>query len=261
MTFSSPGKYLINNEFLQIRMYGLMYAIAFLSCIAVASFIVKRNFRKNSYSFKQPDIDEINDLTLWLIIFGLLGARLWYVILDYKYFMQHPSEILQIWLGGQSIQGAIVGGLIGLWIYASLIKKYSWGRFEFALGIGSCILHLGQAIGRWGNFFNEEAFGPVTDLPWRLYISHTGMYHHPTFLYESVFNLLNFFILLFFSSKLRGLKLFGLYLINYSVIRIFLEQLRTDSLYIGSIKAATLVSAVGIVVGAVMFLAAGKVRD
>ncbi|NBV98207.1 MAG: hypothetical protein EBR67_01690 [Proteobacteria bacterium] len=108
---------------------------------------------------------------------------------------------------------------------------------------------LGQAIGRWGNFFNEEAFGSVTSLPWALYISHTGKYHHPTFLYEMLWNLLSFSILINTHKKLENKQCIGLYFILYSLGRIFIEQLRTDSLYVGPVKAASLISFLGIVLG------------
>ena len=113
---------------------------------------------------------------------------------------------------------------------------------------------MGQAIGRWGNFFNEEAFGSVTTMPWGLYISHTGNYHHPTFLYEMLWNLLVFILLRKFHLKLSNNQCIGAYIALYSFGRFLIEPIRTDSLYIGSIKAATLIAILGISVGLVLLL-------
>ena len=268
LPFSSPGPILFDFGVAQIRWYGLMTALGCLTAIYAGSNILKERALKNNLSVS---FDDFSNFALVAVVTGIIGARAWFVLLNINYFWEHPLESYQIWLGGQSIQGGLIGGILGTWVYSYFFqnlkansenKNAEIGRDENAeigvplhahyslqLSALAVTAPLGQAIGRWGNFFNEEAFGSVTSLPWALYISHTGKYHHPTFLYEMIWNLISFSILLNTHKKLENKQCIGLYFILYSLGRVFIEQLRTDSLYIGPVKAASLISALGIALG------------
>ncbi len=276
LPFSSPGPILFDFGVAQIRWYGLMTALGCLTAIYAGSNILKERALKNNLSVS---FDDFSNFALVAVVTGIIGARAWFVLLNINYFWEHPLESYQIWLGGQSIQGGLIGGILGTWVYSYFFqnlkansenKNAEIGRDENAeigrdenaeigvplhahyslqLSALAVTAPLGQAIGRWGNFFNEEAFGSVTSLPWALYISHTGKYHHPTFLYEMIWNLLSFGILINTHKKLENKQCIGLYFILYSLGRVFIEQLRTDSLYIGPVKAASLISTLGIALG------------
>jgi|GEM_PF-641947 len=197
--------------------------------------------------------DDLDNFALVALATGIIGARLWFVILNASYYASHPAEIVQIWLGGQSIQGGLMGGLLGTWLYDKVINKRN--DYLYKLSLLATVLPLAQAIGRWGNFFNEEAYGTITTLPWGLYISHTGQLHHPTFLYESLANLLVFWILLKLRNKLESLQIIGAYLALYSSVRIVLEAMRTDSLMLAGMPAATLLSYIGLLLGLGLIIA------
>lgn len=221
-----------------LRWYGLLYAVAFIVSLAIAEkYLCPKNISK----------DELSNFAVIALVSGIVGARLWYVLLNYEYFIHNPLEIPQIWQGGQSIQGGMLGVWLGTWL---LDRK----DYLTKLAIIITVMPLAQAIGRWGNFFNEEAYGSVTELPWKLYISHTGTFHHPTFLYESIWNLLVFMVLFNLYKKYSALRLIGSYLFLYSLGRFFLEMLRTDSLMIMGYPAASLLSAVGMGIGLVLLL-------
>lgn len=248
LAFSSPGPLLADFGIMQIRWYGLMTALGCLTAIYVAANVLKTRSALSKPNEKNTEIsfDDFSNFGLVAVMTGIIGARLWFVILNINYFYEHPLESYQIWLGGQSIQGGLIGASLGTFIYCRFFQFKSYSLQLSAIAVAA---PLGQAIGRWGNFFNEEAYGSVTNLPWALYISHTGKYHHPTFLYEMIWNLISFSILIFTHKKLSNKACIGLYLILYSAGRILIEQLRTDSLYIGSIKAATLISLSSIALG------------
>ena len=253
LPFSSPGPILLDLGFTQIRWYGLMTALGCLTGIYLAGALLKYRAEKENLEIS---FDDFSNFALVAVFTGIIGARLWFVILNIQYYLQHPLESYQIWLGGQSIQGGVMGAVIGTWFYTKYFQKTSSKLTSFSTQLSSLAVAapLGQAIGRWGNFFNEEAFGSVTNLPWALYISHTGKYHHPTFLYEMIWNLISFIILYSTHKKLKNLQCIGLYLILYSSGRMLIESLRTDSLYIGSIKAASLISLVSLIVGLLLML-------
>ncbi len=245
MIFQSPGPVLLELGPLAIRWYGLLYATALIVCLAVADkYLRPQTITK----------DELSNFAVLALVSGIVGARVWYVLLNYEYFLVNPLEIPQIWLGGQSIQGGMLGVWLGTWLFDR--KDYLT-----KLAIIITVMPLAQAIGRWGNFFNEEAYGSVTELPWKLYISYTGTYHHPTFLYESIWNLLVFVVLFILYKKLNAqnlvskhsaFMLIGSYLFLYSLGRFFLEMLRTDSLMILGYPAASIMSVIGIVVGLIL---------
>ncbi len=240
MIFQSPGPILFELGPLALRWYGLLYALAFIVSLEIADkYLRPSNITK----------DELSNFAILALVSGIVGARLWYVLLNYDYFLHNLLEIPQIWLGGQSIQGGMFGVWLGTWL---LDRK----DYLTKLGIIITVMPLAQAIGRWGNFFNEEAYGSVTDLPWKLYISHTGTYHHPTFLYESIWNLLVFVVLFNIYRRVnhQPLTMIGCYLILYSLGRFFLEMLRTDSLMILGYPAASLMSIVGMLIGLILLV-------
>jgi len=249
----------LNRVAFYIGDYPVMkYGITMGTALAVSVFVLLK-LRKRFY----PEISEdtIFDLTFFLILFGIVGARLWYVILNFGYYSSNLLEILMINKGGISIQGALIGGVAAGFVY---VKKHNLPFLKLA-DMYAMILPLGQAIGRWGNFFNSEAFGLPCDLPWKLYIPLQNRpseyvnyeYFHPTFLYESILDFGIFLLLLFVIRKKVADKsgsLFFCYLFLYSLIRFFIEFIRTDSvLNIGAIPVAAIVCVVFACIGAVGF--------
>lgn len=213
-----------------VRWYGIFIAISFLSCYFLAEKLTKK------YGLNEADF---NNLVFLVLISSIIFARLYYVLLNHSYYSSHAEEIPMIWLGGQTIHGGILGGVLAIFLY-SKIKKISSLVF---LDLVALVAPLGQAIGRWGNFFNNEAFGkPISSSFLKLYIPvdfrplkyANYKYFHPTFLYESILNLVIFIILYKNYDKWKNIKgkIFWTYLLLYSIIRFILEFIRTDSLYI-----------------------------
>ena len=249
--FTSPGPILVKLGPITIRWYGLLIATAVLIGVNLSQYLAKR---------RHVNSELLSDLAIWLVIGAIPAARLYYVIFEWQEYVGNPGRIIAIWQGGIAIHGAIIGGVIAALIFARL-KRTS---FRQLADLVSPSLILGQAIGRWGNFFNSEAFGSPTNLPWKLYIPFERRppdlanfeYFHPTFLYESLWNVMVFLLLmvLFFRS-LRGkpkLKLGTLaliYLPAYSLGRLWIEGLRTDSLMLGSLRIAQVISLIGIALG------------
>jgi phosphatidylglycerol:prolipoprotein diacylglycerol transferase len=212
---------------LEIRYYGIVLALSMLFALLVAYVISKKYYKDTN-----PAI--LLDVFPFLIFSGVIGARLYYVILNFQYYLNNPAEILMLRNGGLSIHGALLGGLIGGVIYCK-IKKIPVLKYADILSFG---IVLAQALGRWGNFFNSEAFGYPTKLP-LLYIAPKFRpveyfaydYFHPTFLYESILDVLIFLILFFLVRKIarKDGTIFFSYLILYSLARFFVENLRIDS--------------------------------
>jgi phosphatidylglycerol---prolipoprotein diacylglyceryl transferase len=236
---------------LPIRWYGLLIASAVLIGASLSTYLAKRRG-------VNPDL--LSDLAIWLVVAAIPCARLYYVAFQWESYASRPAEILAIWHGGIAIHGALIGGTLASLIFAKLNKISFWVLADL---VAPSVI-LGQAIGRWGNFFNSEAFGRPTDLPWKLYIPPAQRpadysqfeYFHPTFLYESLWNLGVFAILmtLFFrglkpNSKLRSGTLFLVYLLAYSLGRFWIEGLRMDSLMLGPLRIAQCISLVGVVLG------------
>lgn len=244
--FASPGPIIMQLGPLTIRWYGLLTAISFLIALYMMRKLLlhKQEQIGPSYSLIGFDDDMLSNYAITILVSALVGARLWFVLLNFDYFVNNPVEIPQIWLGGQSIQGGITGAALATVI---LYRKYTWDL----LALLASVVPLGQAIGRWGNFFNEEAFGSVTELPWKLYISHTGLYHHPTFLYESLWNLMVFGMMMFINYRLNWTapRIIGSYLVLYSAGRLMIEALRMDSLLLFGMPAASVISVITIVIG------------
>ncbi|MDD9897730.1 MAG: prolipoprotein diacylglyceryl transferase [Candidatus Melainabacteria bacterium] len=234
MTFVSPGPVLIDLGFVSLRWYGLLYALGFIAALSIAEkYLCPKDTTK----------EELSNFFVYLLLFGLLGARLWFVLLNLDYYLANPAEILQIWLGGQSIQGGIIGACLGAWL---MDRRHYLAKLSAA----ATVVPLAQAIARWGNFFNEEAYGSVTDLPWKLFVTHTGEYHHPCFLYESIWNLLVFAVLFKSYNQARPVRQISAYLILYSLGRLAIEQLRLDQILVwNTLSAGTLMAIVGMVVG------------
>ena len=225
--FQSPGEVAFILFGLPVYFYGIILAVA-----AFAGFYV--SYFCYSVTGSKHDAEKIIDFAPILIIAGIAGARLYYCIVNYSYYLTHPLQILNIRQGGLSIHGMIIAGIIALWF---CVKKYKLD-FLKTLDCTACGTVLAQCIGRWGNFFNSEAFGFPTELPWKLFIplDHRPYalknfeYFHPAFLYESLADLLIFIILMLLlkkTIKYRGV-IFGIYLVLYSLVRIGVEYLRVD---------------------------------
>ena len=184
--------------------------------------------------------DNLMDCLIICVPLGIICARIYYVVFEWSYYAEHPSEIIAIWKGGIAIYGGIIGTLIGLFVY-SRVKKLSFASLCDLAAFG---LLIGQCIGRWGNFVNGEAHGGPTILPWGMTIDGGSMVH-PTFFYESLWNLIGF-ILLHFYSKKRKFKgeMALLYVAWYGAGRAWIEGLRTDSLYIGPVRVSQLLAVI-----------------
>ncbi|NJS41958.1 prolipoprotein diacylglyceryl transferase [Candidatus Gracilibacteria bacterium] len=249
--FTSPGPIIFELGPVAVRWYGLLIASAVLIGVSLSQYLAEKR-RVN------PEL--LGDLAIWLVVGAIPCARIYYVAFEWRQYVDRPEDLIAIWKGGIAIHGAILGGAIAALIFAKIQRVSFWQLAD--LVAPSAIL--GQAIGRWGNFFNSEAFGRPTDLPWKLYIppnsrppEYTNFeYFHPTFLYESLWNLAVFGLLLtLFFRDLQGkirLKigaLFLIYITAYSCGRIWIEGLRTDSLMFGPLRTAQMVSLTGIVLG------------
>jgi len=249
--FTSPGPIIFQLGPLAIRWYGLLIASAVLIGVSLSQYLAEKRH-------VNPEL--LGDLAIWLVLGAIPCARIYYVAFEWPQYAQRPEDILAIWKGGIAIHGAILGGTIAALIFAKIQRVSFWQLAD--LIAPSAIL--GQAIGRWGNFFNSEAFGSPTDLPWKLYIPANSRprayanfeYFHPTFLYESLWNLTVFGLLLtlFFRDlqgkiRLKTGALFLVYIAAYSSGRVWIEGLRTDSLMFGPLRAAQMVSLTGIVLG------------
>lgn len=249
--FTSPGPIIFQLGPVAVRWYGLLIASAVLIGVSLSQYLAEKR-RVN------PEL--LGDLAIWLVVGAIPCARIYYVAFEWRQYVDRPEDLIAIWKGGIAIHGAILGGTIAALIFAKIQRVSFWQLAD--LVAPSAIL--GQAIGRWGNFFNSEAFGRPTDLPWKLYIPPNSRppeytdfeYFHPTFLYESLWNLAVFGLLLtLFFRDLQGkirLKigaLFLVYITAYSCGRVWIEGLRTDSLMFGPLRTAQMVSLTGIVLG------------
>jgi phosphatidylglycerol:prolipoprotein diacylglycerol transferase len=234
---------------IRIGSFGIhYYALILMAGILVAGRVSAMRAKARG---KSPDL--IWDGLVWVIIPGLIGARLYHVFtpspasgLSLQYYLQHPEQILAIWNGGLGIYGAIAGGVLGAWLYA----RYKHEPFGQWADILAPALPLAQAIGRWGNYVNHELYGAATTLPWKMYIPpgkrQRGFegeeFYHPLFLYESLLNILAFIALLVierrFRERLRAGDLFLIYLIFYALIRFSLDFLRLDSHGFGALTTA-----------------------
>ena len=203
--------------------------------------------------------DSMLDMVLVAVPSGIIGARLYYVLMSLDQFMQNPISVLFIWQGGIAVYGSIIGGTIGVWLYCRIKKR----SFATLLDIAAPGLALAQAIGRWGNYFNREAFGPMITAPvWQFFpagvlIEEGGaqVWHVATFFYESMWDLSVFLVLWLIRKRVQKHgDLFLWYMALYGSGRFLVEQLRTDSLYLYGIRASQYVGLLTCAVVAVVFL-------
>lgn len=225
-----------------IHYYGLIMAVAILSGLSYA--------RKNVKNYN-INVEELESASFFLVIISFLSARLYHVFTDFYLYKENYLQIFQIWKGGLSIYGALLGGFIGLIIIKKFFPSLRQLKLLSLLDFFVPSLLIGQIIGRFGNFVNYEAYGSPTNLPWKMYVplSHRienfyeYSFFHPTFLYESLGNLLILTLILFISKKTKtpGI-LFFLYIFLYNCLRLFTESLRLDSVFIHGYQFNFLVS-------------------
>ncbi|MGI6109139.1 MAG: prolipoprotein diacylglyceryl transferase [Eubacteriaceae bacterium] len=225
---------------LDIRWYAIIMASAILCGLIMLLY------RSPAWGLSK---DSMLDYFIWLIPFSILGARLYYVAFEWSYYSVHPAEILAIRNGGMAIHGSIIAGLIVTVIFCKVKKINPFKLMDLVIPS----VALGQGIGRWGNYFNMEAHGVETTLPWAIPVREAGriIYVHPTFLYESIWDILVMFFLLWYEKhhEKRYGQGFCLYLILYSAGRFFIEGLRTDSLMFLGLRQAQLISLAMIAAG------------
>lgn len=247
------NKVLLDLGIIQINWYSFFIFIAMIT----AGILVYKESKK-----KELNEETLIDLMFYVLIYGIIGARIYYVLFNLKYYLSNPIEIIQIWHGGLAIHGGILAGLIFVIIYS---KKKNL-KLPLLTDIIVPGLIIGQAIGRWGNFFNQEAYGRIIKLSTLenmhlpsfiidgMYIN--GYYREPTFLYESVMSILGFVLLMFIrkNKKIKTGQLTSIYLIWYGIIRLIIESMRSDSLMLGPLKVAQIISIIFIVSGIVLFI-------
>lgn len=241
----SIDHYGIHIWLLYIRWYGIILMTGAVAAAFMAEHEAKRRGLKSEFVW---------DALIWVLIAGIIGARLWHVFtpppsmvaLGYttKYYLTHPLALINTRAGGLGIAGAVIGGALALYLYS----RYKKQKFMMWADIAVPGVALAQAIGRWGNFFNQELYGKPSTLPWAIHIDLANRVpgyekfptFQPLFLYESIWNLLNMGLLLLlerrFASKLKEGDLFLTYLIGYPIGRFFLEYLRIDSPTFGSVN-------------------------
>jgi phosphatidylglycerol:prolipoprotein diacylglycerol transferase len=259
--FRSPGDVLFSLNGFDVYTYGVIMAFACLVGVYTSYFIYKKFYPENNYG-------KIVDCAAWILMFGIIGARLYYCVLNHVYYFSNPLEIINVRQGGLSIHGGLIAGIITL---IFLAKKYKLGVLNL-LDSFACGTALAQSVGRWGNFFNSEAFGYPTDLPWKLFIPlskrpdmySNNAYFHPAFLYESILDLALFIGLFFLMKKYsriyNGLVTYS-YLTLYAIIRFLIEQIRVDSaLNISGVPIAEIVSVVMFFVGVVGIICTVKIK-
>lgn len=237
----------------EVRWYSALMLTGMLITIIMVIAESKRFNISKDFAF---------NLSFWVIIIGLIGARCYYVIFNYSLYKDNILDIFKIWEGGLAIHGGLIAGFITLYLYS---KRYNVNPFKMT-DITVVPLLLAQAIGRWGNFFNGEAHGAATTyyhlkelhIPDKIIegMKIGNVYYHPTFLYESLYCLIGFIILLFIRryKYLKRGQLTSLYLMYYSIGRFFIESLRTDSLMLGGFKVAQLISIILFVIGLIAFM-------
>lgn len=251
--FTPPDIPYFNILGFHIYYYGIVLALAILVGVIISDRIAVKKYSLS---------DLVYDISPYIIIGGIVGARLYYCILNAGYYLKFPLDIFNIREGGLSIHGAILGGALVLYFIAKN-RGIGFGKLCDIITLG---VPIAQAIGRFGNFFNSEAFGYPTDLAWKMYISpehrpseyKLSEYFHPTFLYESVLDIVIFVILyrfIFSKEQANCGVICAWYLILYSLVRLFIEALRVDCVsYICNIPTPQIVSILIIIVSSVYIL-------
>ena len=246
-----------------VRFYGIILMLGVL----LGGWLASKQAKHRGHD---PDI--VWDLIVWLIICGVIGARLWHVFTPTPsaiaegrttiFYLTHPFDLINLRNGGLGIPGAVIGGAIALYFYT---RKHSLNFAEWA-DIAAPSLALGQAIGRWGNFFNQEIYGAPTNLPWKIFIEplhrlpefENVEYYHPLFLYESLWNLANMTLLIWLAGRYAGqLKhgdIFLVYLIVYPLGRFALDFLRLDASMLAGVNANQVTMAVVALISATLLL-------
>jgi len=231
---------------LTIRFYGMILMSGVVAAAVLSYFEAKR---------RNLDTEVLLDSLTWIVIGGVIGARIWHILtppasmveqgITTMYYLTHPLAAIAIWRGGLGIPGAVAGGALAFFIY-SRKRGLSFGVWADLIAPG---LALGQAIGRWGNFINQEVYGSPSNLPWAITIDPEHRLpefidvstYHPLFLYESLLNLANMGFLLWISrkyaDKIKPGDVFLTYLITYPIFRFFMEFLRLDPSFVGGINA------------------------
>ena len=244
------------------------YGVILMSGAMAGAWLAAREVKRRG---GDPEI--VWDLLVYLIIGGVIGARLWHVFtpppssieqgITTSYYLTHPIDLVNLRKGGLGIPGAVIGGMIALYYYT---RKYKMNFAEWT-DIAAPSVALGQAIGRFGNYFNQEVYGAPTDLPWKIYIEPayrvSGFkqydYFHPLFLYEALWNLANMFLLIWlsrrFADQLKPGDVFLAYLIVYPVGRFLLDFLRLDAAQLGGINAnQTFMAIVALIAATALFI-------
>ena len=251
------NRVLFDLGFMKIYWYSITMFLGVLFGISVAYLEIKR---------KKIDIKKFEDMAFYAIIFGFIGARIYYVLFNLDYYFANPTEIIMVWHGGLAIHGGIIGAVIAIYIYC---KKHELFFIEM-LDICAPALLIGQIIGRWGNFFNSEAHGGIVSRSFleSIYLPNFiiegmnigGVYYHPTFLYESLLNLVCFIILILLrkNKKIHFGIITGIYFIWYSIVRFLVESLRTDSLMLGSLRMAQVISIILFIIGIILIITSRK---
>ncbi len=246
-----------------IHFYGIIIMVGVLGATVLAQHEANRRGQDGGLAW---------DLLVWVLVAGVIGARIWHILTPMPdliaqgitpgYYLSHPLAAIAIWNGGLGIPGAVIGGVLALFFFA---RKHQLS-FPFWLDLLAPSLALGQAVGRWGNFFNQELYGAPTNLPWAIFIDpqhrYPGFeniaYYHPLFLYESLWDLANMALLLWLAfrnrNRLRPGDIFLVYLIVYPVGRFFLEFLRMDASQVAGVNANQAVMGVVAVAAVVALL-------
>ncbi|WP_430494734.1 prolipoprotein diacylglyceryl transferase [Rossellomorea marisflavi] len=240
---------------ISVHWYGVIIGLG----IALGMYMVIRESKRQGL---HPDT--FIDLLVWAIPIAIISARIYYVAFEWNnYYADHPEDIIKIWNGGIAIHGALIGSVLTTIIFAKVKGLFFWKLADIA----APSLIVGQAIGRWGNFINQEAHGREVSRQFlenlhlprfiidQMYID--GSYYHPTFLYESLWNVVVLILLLIIRRKVKSLRrgeLFLTYVIGYSIGRFFVEGMRTDSLMLGDFRFAQVISIALIVVAIVTMI-------
>jgi phosphatidylglycerol:prolipoprotein diacylglycerol transferase len=236
---TAPDRVAFSIGGMDIMWYGILIAVGFALCI----YMVCRRAPRHGLTG-----DRALNYALFIAVLGIVGARLYYVLFNLPYYLEDPVRIIQVREGGLAIHGGLILGCVTAIVLSRRWKDHPLNLMDLFF----VFVPLGQAIGRWGNYFNGEAHGGPTDLPWGILID--GQKVHPTFLYESLWFLFLFFLLWFIDNRRRFAgQTFFLYCILYSAERFIVEGFRTDSLMLGSLKQAQALSIVVIVCSVIAY--------
>ena len=245
LTLNPPAGFSIGS--FEVRFYGLIIAMGLILAVCYALR------RKEQFGLSE---DDLLDGVLWIAPFAIACARLYYCAFEWEQYAANPISILYIWEGGIAIYGAVIGAAIGVFIHCKVFKKIS---VLATLDLVSLGFMIGQMMGRWGNFFNREAHGGVTDSFLRMGlinpVTGQGAYYHPTFLYESLWNLVGFILIHFLSKKRKYDGQVALYYVAwYGLGRAMIEGLRTDSLWWGNFRVSQVLAAASCLAAVILLM-------